>query len=365
MKTSLSCCTLSILLLSACGRSPAVDTDTDSGTGTDGPATVATNTLSTTGTDGSVSDSDSPTDTGGTVSNGQTDTGDTTVSTTTPVTVTDTDPTVTASATETTGPLDTSVGESSSSGESLSVADTSTTDGTDTTDGDTSTSGDTSTTGTTDTGDDTTTDNTTGEEVQCGLQLKVTIRDFQFSHPDMEDYCCGQVNGLVQANLGPNNKPVFAMVGNPQMLTDSPTFDQWYTDVPNVNQATTINIDLMEIMPGVYSYSNNAFFPIDNMLFGNEGQVHNYHFTTEIHTKFQYNGGETFTFSGDDDVWVFVDKKLAIDIGGVHGPSQKSVNIDNLGLTIGNTYFLDVFHAERHTVDSNFRIDTTICSSPQ
>lgn len=92
---------------------------------------------------------------------------------------------------------------------------------------------------------------------------------------------------------------------------------------------------------------------------------HIHHFTTEIHTQFVYSGGETFTFQGDDDVWVFIAGKLVIDLGGVHGVAMGSVNLDTLGLQPGNTYNLDVFHAERHTVASNFRIDTTICSIPQ
>jgi len=358
MKTTWTCCTLAFLLLSGCGRSPTEEgTATDSGTGGDTDATgTATGTTSPSG----VSDSDSvtPTDTGVGMSDSQTDTGDTTAPTSTSTSVTDST-SMTASETgtsHTTGQDDTTGQVDPSRGESSTGVGTQSDTGTDT--GDPDTTGDDTTTS-----DDTTSgDETTGEPVQCGVSLKVTIRDFQFSHPDMEDFCCGQPNGMVQNMLGPNNKPVF---GNPQGLLSTPdNFNQWYTDVPNVNQKTMIMIDLIEIMPGVYSYSNNAFFPIDNMLWGNEGQPHNYHFTTEIHAQFQYFGGEAFTFRGDDDVWVFINKQLAIDIGGVHGPIEKSVNLDTLGLQIGQTYPLDVFHAERHTVDSNFRIDTTICSMP-
>src|SRR5690606_24986428 len=60
--------------------------------------------------------------------------------------------------------------------------------------------------------------------------------------------------------------------------------------------------------------------PVDNTCCGTNGSClnKNYHFTTELRYFFQYQGGETLSFRGDDDVWVFVNGRLAVDIGGVH-----------------------------------------------
>ena len=47
------------------------------------------------------------------------------------------------------------------------------------------------------------------------------------------------------------------------------------------------------------------------------GTTVNVSFTTETHFWFEYQGGEQFAFSGDDDTWVFVNKTLAVDLGGL------------------------------------------------
>ncbi|MEM7741632.1 MAG: fibro-slime domain-containing protein [Pseudomonadota bacterium] len=197
------------------------------------------------------------------------------------------------------------------------------------------------------------------------IQLKATVRDFLDSHPDMEA-TVGNDRNMVATTLGADGNPAYT--GGPGgTLTTSgqASFDQWYTDVPGVNQPLDIILDLQNVDGGnVFTYASNSFFPIDGQLFGNQGRPHNYHFTMELETSFTYQGGETFTFTGDDDVWVFINNERVIDLGGVHGAQSASVDLDVLGLTAGHDYPFKLFFAERHTTQSNFRIDTSMLLAP-
>lgn len=202
--------------------------------------------------------------------------------------------------------------------------------------------------------------------VECDGSLRLTVRDFTEAHPDFQHYL-GSLRGIVAEDLGADKKPVYAHTGSTSVTTGPTEFDQWYRDVPGVNMRVPIDITFKDDGSGLYVYDNSSFFPIDGMGLGNgpaDGPDHNFLFTTEAHTLFTYRGGEVFTFRGDDDLWVFINGKLAVDIGGVHGAETESIQLDEaatrLGIQVGQTYSMDIFHAERHTVESNYRIETTI-----
>ena len=125
-------------------------------------------------------------------------------------------------------------------------------------------------------------------------------------------------------------------------------------------------LTLNQVSANTYYYPTAGFFPVDNLGWvgaGQEGTVngHNFGFTSEIRTWFQFGGGEQLSFSGDDDVWVFIKHQLALDLGGLHPQYGGSFTLDQnmaaaLGLVVGQVYEIDLFHAERHSSGSNFNL---------
>ncbi len=206
----------------------------------------------------------------------------------------------------------------------------------------------------------------------CGTQILGVVRDFKGNnemggHPDFEHFSGnGASPGIVKPVLGDDQKPVYASTGpfidpkNGPQTTSKMAFDEWYRATPNVNKPYIVYL-YFQPNGNVLTFQSNAFFPLDGQGWGNTpGQTHNFGFTTEVHTKFTYKGNETFKFTGDDDLWVFINNKLAIDLGGLHPQATNTVDLTTLGLTVGKTYNLDLFHAERHTNQSNFSVDTNL-----
>ena len=106
--------------------------------------------------------------------------------------------------------------------------------------------------------------------------------------------------------------------------------------------------------------------PYYDQLKGTKIGKHNFGYAAKIQATFEYVPGQYFDFYGDDDVWVFIDNRLAVDIGGQHGQVAGAVDLDTIGqntgdmLVPGKTYDFHIFYVERHTGSSNFRMRTSI-----
>ncbi len=126
------------------------------------------------------------------------------------------------------------------------------------------------------------------------------------------------------------------------------------------------------------------------------GVKRNFYFTSVVRYLFIYNGGEQLQFFGDDDVWVFLNGHLVLDLGGPHERLLGKVSLTNantaawsiqrtapvltgtgastfvtstvnivsgnatgLGLVTGKTYEIVVFHADQHPRESNYQLSLT------
>jgi fibro-slime domain-containing protein len=214
--------------------------------------------------------------------------------------------------------------------------------------------------------------------------VPVVYRDFRghdltnpAGHIDFENANDGSVvTGIVGTTLDTTlHKPVYAHAAAAfASVHGATTFDQWYRDTQGVNITVPDQLVLdRNTTTGAYVFDNQTFFPLDNRGFTAPGASpseplrtannHNFSFTSELRYWFTYKGGEVLSFRGDDDVWVFINGHLAVDLGGVHGAADGSITLDStqepvgkLDIHKGGTYEAVVFQAERHTSASSYKL---------
>jgi fibro-slime domain-containing protein len=173
------------------------------------------------------------------------------------------------------------------------------------------------------------------------------------------------------------------------------SYSTWYHDGPNSKLILGKFIRLPQIAAGTYQFDSSGdpaynlpnincgnatptttcngytgFYPLNGLGYGNQSAGRNYSFTSEARYPFTYAGGEVLSFTGDDDVLVYIGGRKVVDIGGIHAALSSSVTLSApsvttpasaattppITLVVGQTYEIDVFQAERNTTGSNYKL---------
>jgi fibro-slime domain-containing protein len=204
----------------------------------------------------------------------------------------------------------------------------------------------------------------TTSTTRCDSSLRMHPLKCHLFSKDDENFGCPPNNnnppkkGICHDNIDLSNddddKPRFKSPGSDNLhcLSDGDHFRRWFRhEDGDYNNLTT----MLTAIDG--NFHDDDYFPGNSF---DRSSGLNY-YACDLHFCFSYKGGEKVHFKTSLDLWLFIDKKLVIDLGGIHGVVEETLNIDALNLARNTTHRFDLFIAHRHTDKAIFELNHTLC----
>ena len=221
----------------------------------------------------------------------------------------------------------------------------------------------------------------TKEQANLGYDAKVNKKGY-----NANTYNHGNVTKDLVSGLSRDFKTVEWNVDQPGFFTDDNVGPekgkQKYTDYKLNFEKKGNQYKLTGVTRPDDTFANAGadFYPLDSRgvsrVWDKDGKDGNYYFGIRYDIEFQigdYIGPLNYKFTGDDDLWVLLDGKVVIDVGGIHDALTKDTDLwKNLGYENGArpgqneieaknaTHRITVLYMERGAGTSNCQMEFTI-----
>lgn len=210
--------------------------------------------------------------------------------------------------------------------------------------------------------------------------IKDTAAYFPFSQTTNTDL----ITGMVQARLDPNGRlrattrPICGSTISDTLVecrdqANAP--DKWFGPVFRgsrpMNAIVPASLEISKIVDGSFAFEDTLYFPLDTLVRlpgtsqpnpfndsskGADSRLHNFGYCIELHGQAEIVPGAALTVKSDDDMWIFLDSNLVVDLGGQHGFMQQTLFLDRLPRPVPAAVALDIFHCDRHIDQSGLAL---------